>query len=158
MKYLVFVSLAGSSLLGVKKDTMCEPLCDQLHGKRRFLSRSAMVLLQQRIKLWVSLLCLQQGPYLRNGVGSSMLWFFGELFAVTPPDIDISQLRDLQAVIKDGLWVITDDGSVSLTTRHVAWQQFLCCFHISLYLRSYIFSKSALLLLPPTQNKVPPSS
>ena len=47
MKYLVFVSLAGSSLLGVKKDTMCEPLCDQLHGKRRFLSRSATVLLQQ---------------------------------------------------------------------------------------------------------------
>lgn len=87
-----------------------------------------------------------------------MLWFFGELFAVTPPDIDISQLRDLQAVIEDGSWVITDDGSVSLTTRHVAWQQSPCCFHISLYLCSYIFSKSVPLLLPPTQNKVPPSS
>lgn len=40
MKHLVSVSLAGSSLLGVKKDSECEQLCDQLHRKLLFLSRS----------------------------------------------------------------------------------------------------------------------
>ena len=87
-----------------------------------------------------------------------MLWFFGELFAVIPPYTDIFQLRDLRAVTEDGSWVITDDGSVSLTTRHVAWQQFPCCFHISLYLCFYIFGKPVPLLLPPTQNEVPAPS
>lgn len=82
-----------------------------------------------------------------------MLWFFGELFAVTPPDTDIFQLRDLRAAIEDGSWVITDDASVSLTTRHVAWQQFPCCFHISLYLCFYIFGTLSLFCSLPHRMK-----
>lgn len=37
-----------------------------------------------------------------------MLWFFGELFAITPPDTGIFQLRDLRAVTEDDSWVVTD--------------------------------------------------
>lgn len=38
MKHLVSVSLAGSSLLGVKKDSECEQLCDQLVTQETSLS------------------------------------------------------------------------------------------------------------------------
>lgn len=50
-----------------------------------------------------------------------------EEYLLSPtPDIDAFSLRALRAVIQDRLWVTIEDGSVALTTEHVAWQPFSC--------------------------------
>lgn len=94
-------------------------------------------------------MCRTLGPYIYRMVHiygmkweSWMRWFFGKVFASPHSWCRHFLVQVFMAVIKDCSRVITEDSSISLTTKHVAWQQFPCWFHISSFHCFYNFSKT----------------